>query len=271
MHRSRIPLPLLAAVAAGLLPAFAAAPARAADILPPLPALDGPVAAAPVGAGWYLRGDIGYAAYRDPEATARAGGASVPLVGEALDAAPVAGLGAGYRFNSWLRADLTVDHRFANEATLFAGVPNGGARGVADLSSTTALANAYLDLGTWHGFTPYVGAGLGYAWNRFADYTVSGCTAPCAIGGVGLASGALTPEATKGGFAWALMAGVAVDLGRSLSLDLGYRYVALGEAALTTTGGTLIETGSLDAHEARVGVRWRFGDGGSARPISRSF
>jgi opacity protein-like surface antigen len=253
-----------------------ATPALAADVsdgLPPLPAIAEPAAATPVGSGWYLRGDIGYTAYRDPEATLRAGGVATALAGERLDDAAAAGLGAGYRFNSWLRVDVTADHRFETQATLLSGATVPGALGRADLSSTALLANAYLDLGTWHGFTPYVGAGAGYAWNTLSGYTLSGCAAPCTVGGVGLAGLAPFPDETTGSFAWAVMAGVAVDAGRSLSVDIGYRYLDLGEATTGTSAAAQVETDRITAHEARIGLRWTFADEAltAPAPLSRSY
>ncbi|GGK34288.1 outer membrane protein [Salinarimonas ramus] len=268
---SRPILPLAAAALAAM--ALLPGTASAADVLPPLPALDGPApASAPVGSGWYLRGDIGYTAYRDPETRARVGGVSAPLDGAELDPAPSIGLGAGYKFNSWLRADVTADHRFANTATVFSGVPNAAAFAQGDLSASTVLANVYLDLGTWHGFTPYVGGGVGYAWTRLDDFSVTNCVAPCAIGGIGLGTRLRDDEEIGGDFAWALMAGVAVDLGRSLSLDIGYRYVDLGTPEFETAAGTTFEVDDLTAHEARIGVRWTFAaPEPSIVPISRSY
>lgn len=236
------------ALAGGIL---ASAGALAADMLPPIPMISDAPARGSVGAGWYLRGDIGYSGYREPEANLVAPGGVASLDGENLRGAVSVGLGAGYRFNGWLRADITADHRLESRATLFTG-PFGPAD--ADLSSTSVLANAYLDLGTWSGFTPYVGAGLGWNWNRLAAST----NLPY-------------PDHTEDGLAWALMAGVAVDMGRSLALDLGYRYLSLGEARTGTFAGTHIETDRLDAHEARIGLRWSFHDQPRVVPLSRSF
>ena len=39
------------------------------------------------------------------------------------------------------------------------------------LQSWVVLANAYVDLGTWDCLTPFVGVGIGGAWNKFADLT----------------------------------------------------------------------------------------------------
>ena len=148
------------------------------------------------------------------------------------DAGFAFGLGAGYRFSPWVRADVTVEPpRPGSDVTLFSGGPAPAARGQADLSTTAALANVYLDLGTWYGFTPYVGAGAGYAWTRLDSYAVTGCGAPCPSGGVDLAAPTASIGHTQGDFAYALMAGVSVDAGRSLSVDLGYRYLSLGEGA----------------------------------------
>lgn len=259
----------IAAAAGGAL-----APSHAADAgaLPPLPALEPSAPSAPsVGAGWYLRGDLGYSSYGAPDAVARSGAASAILAGEEIDPGVALGLGAGYRFSPWLRVDVTVDHRTGSNTTLFSGGPAPGARGTVDLSATAALANLYLDLGAWSGFTPYVGAGIGYAWTALDGYAVTGCPAPCLSGGVDLTAPALSTDRSVGDVAYALMAGVSVDAGRSLSVDLGYRYLSFGGARLGDGTGATIETGRLGAHEARVGVRWRFGDAPHAHPISRAY
>ncbi|WP_052341280.1 outer membrane protein [Salinarimonas rosea] len=266
------------AVLAGAVAVAVLAPAHAADIadagmgdLPPLPEI-APAPAAPVGSGWYLRGDILHATIRDPDVTAGTGGVAA-FPGATVDGGVGFGLGAGYKLNSWLRFDVTADHRDGLDAEIFSGTPVAGARGTSSFSSTTLLANAYLDLGTWHGFTPYVGAGVGYAWNTLDGLAVSGCPAPCTAGGVPLA-GLERAHETTGSFAYALTAGVSVDAGRSLSVDLNYRYVRLGEAATGVVAGTRIEADALSAHEARIGLRWSFAEPAPAAfadPISRSF
>jgi opacity protein-like surface antigen len=53
------------------------------------------------------------------------------------------------------------------------------------------------------------------------------------------------------------MAGAAVDLGSGFKLDLGYRFVRIGDAKTELdTAGFGFKLKPLDAHEARIGVRY---------------
>jgi opacity protein-like surface antigen len=91
------------------------------------------------------------------------------------------------------------------------------------------LLNGYFDLGNWSGITPYVGAGIGFANNDLSSYSskVSCLTVTCSSA---FSQAAVAHEGgTKTNLAWALMAGAAVDIGKGLKLDLGYRYLRVGE------------------------------------------
>lgn len=69
--------------------------------------------------------------------------------------------------------------------------------------SNTMLANAYLDMKTATGLTPYIGAGAGYQWNH-------------------ISSDSDNPHS----FAWQVGGGVSYALCDKMSLDLGYRYLS---------------------------------------------
>ncbi|TVR06054.1 MAG: porin family protein [Salinarimonadaceae bacterium] len=233
--------------------AAAASPALAADLLPPLPDLDTPlITRDDIGAGWYLRGDVGGARSRIGRTTLSPNPGFSAFQGDKLGSAVTIGIGAGYRFNSWLRADVTVDHRFesrftARNAALAA--PGVAVHHGAKISATVALANLYFDLGTWSGLTPYVGAGVGVAGKTVSRYTIQGAGAPASN----------VAGRNRSDFVWALMGGVAIQVGYGASLDLGYRYLALGGAetrAAPATGATRIR--NLESHEFRAGLRWSF-------------
>jgi opacity protein-like surface antigen len=61
----------------------------------------------------------------------------------------------------------------------------------------------------------------------------------------------------KTNFAWALMAGAAVDIAPNFKLDVGYRFVRIGDGKTELdAAGFGFKVKPLDAHEARVGVRY---------------
>ncbi len=81
------------------------------------------------------------------------------------------------------------------------------------VSILTIMANAYVDLGTYHGFTAYAGAGLGGArvkWDTL--YNDDGTT--------------VTPHDgyAEWRFAWQLMAGASYCLTEDFEADIGYRF-----------------------------------------------
>jgi opacity protein-like surface antigen len=148
--------------------------------------------------------------------------------------------------------DTTLDYEFESRmrGTLPcpAGCPGGGTVESADLSALTGLVNAYVEAGNFNGFTPYVGAGIGFSYLMTGD---------AASDSPGDYSGADTWN-----FAWALMAGVGYDLTSQLALDLNYRYLNLGDAEslapVGTPGPRTIEWNDIAAHEIRVGMRYTF-------------
>jgi opacity protein-like surface antigen len=258
----RIAKPVFAAVliAAGGMPAFAAD-----YVEPPVVEAPPPIAYG----GWYIRGDLDYhwSSFRGADYITYGVdccGDPVPGSGSfdtgSLKGGFSLGAGVGYQVNNYFRTDLTADYLFDSD---FDGGTVGLCAGVVCTSSDHSsyggwllLANAYADIGTWYGFTPYVGAGIGGAHVRWDDLnnTIDGVTT-------------VHDGAENWRFAWALMAGTSYCLTNELKLDLGYRYSRI-------SGGRMFELGSFagsagpgfddgfDVHEARAGLRYQF-DGGS--------
>jgi opacity protein-like surface antigen len=204
---------------------------------------------------WYLRGDIGYVYPKRPEADFIDGPVSGGFIRESLGNAAVAGIGVGYRFGPNFRMDVTADHRFNARFKGVAPTPTFATISLADkgqFQSSTFMANGYLDFGSASGFTPYVGAGIGLAHNVLSQYVRATSDA---------VTGVETLQRLAGGddysFAWALMAGVGYRVTPNFTLDLGYRYVSLGDMKTRTYGsGVGADVEALGAHEVRLGVRY---------------
>ena len=240
--------------------------ANAAD-MPGLPPIYMPPVEEFSPSGWYLRGDIGMTNQKFKALHQRlydVPGTTVEAVGMGWDSSMMAGLGIGYKFNDWFRADFTGEYR--GKAT-FHGSDNvtfTGGTGVDNYSGSKSewvfMANAYVDLGTWWCLTPYVGVGLGMANVKISGFRDDGFTYTPGLNN----STAYADDASKWNFAWAVHAGITYKVTQSMSIDLGYRYIDMGSG---TTGATRAFDGSfsnggpftfknITSHDFKLGVRW---------------
>ena len=110
------------------------------------------------------------------------------------------------------------------------------------------LANVYLDLGTWVGFTPYVGAGVGVTYLRSRDYDDTALPLNHAM--------AQRPGRISPGPRWPAS---PIRSTPSWVIDVGYRYLELGDLPTTTGTGLAIDNTTwkrLSTQEVRIGFRF---------------
>jgi opacity protein-like surface antigen len=296
---------------AGLLAISVASPAMAADMLkysyqaPP----DLEQAPVEIGSGWYLRADVGWSKDK--------GGQLSPDIAMALTQNSwQADVGAGFKWNSWFRSELMFGfHKMQNFNSTGAKVTcpyqltglsvtdpatnktteigylwdsqkeTCSPVQSANLRRQELMLNSFVDLGTWGGITPYVGAGVGVAALTTkgslqyyktsdgsaysADLTPIGTFPHIWLDGAG---NQISPQPavsyakqdwtkrlkqTSYNFAWALMAGVGIDLTPRAKLDIGYRFANLGKytsLVSPVTGQTVTTT--LRTQEVHVGMRY---------------
>ncbi|WP_159730248.1 outer membrane protein [Methylosinus sp. Ce-a6] len=268
----------LICAALGVLTAGSAAAADMPFFSPPAPE-DGPVE---LGTGWYLRGDI--AAARSPVLNIDGAVTANNFVNNWS-----AGLGFGYRYNSWLRTDLTADYQplYSRSGAAYVatrcqigavGTPPGGPFTGSDpvyatcspyfqSRATTAvfLGNVYVDLGTWGGITPYVGAGVGLdvmfqksqaQWyqGNLVPYAGVTWTDPYTLGTY-MANWDRSYSNTYLKFAYAFMGGFAYELTDHWTIDVGYRYLNLGAISGKDALG-VTHSRKLDVQQVRLGFRY---------------
>jgi opacity protein-like surface antigen len=302
-----------------------AAPAQAADLFGTAAPASFPESEAPttveIGSNWYLRGDLGVSFDDGPTVSLSPIGA--PPLGAPGQPIPVAigpnahttdfdgTLGFGYRFSDYLRLDATWDYRTGPGANRSATVvcpydlypeydaitllPLGYLYNTHDTCdgvmtvkqhTNTFLANAYVDLGNWRGFTPYLGGGLGVSVTSMSggvNYYQTSNGYPYAADLTATAGGypllwvdaygrTLAPQpaisfarqnwnrtidSTTTGLAWALMAGFSYQLTPSVAIDVGYRYLNAGstKTLLNAQTGTTLKQSNV-SQQIRVGVRY---------------
>ncbi|SMH55434.1 outer membrane protein [Mesorhizobium australicum] len=208
--------------------------ALAADYDPPM-VIDTPEEYVPVevGNGWYLRGDVTYT-LNDPSYNFTLFGqtAKIDRFG--------GGLGVGYQFTDWLRSDVTLNYVGGRRYDYDDGFDAGSAK----QQVWSGLVNAYVDLGTYVGVTPYVGAGAGMVYSKHSVNIDPGPP-----------DGVYTSADDQYAFAYALMAGVAYRVSDNISVDLGYQYFSSPSAEYLNADTFSMDKG-IDYHQIKLGLRY---------------
>ena len=267
---------------------LASAPVQAADYDPPIYVDQAPdYVPVEVGSGWYLRGDIGYAFSHPFDHQETANG---PLNSSTFESSLFTGsVGMGYHFNEYFRGEINAgilptntfsDHEklaaTCNGSTLvdngFGTINSVAASQQCDLSNNASnkaysiMVNGYVDLGTYVGITPYLGGGLGLAYNKYyrsigardckeipANSAGTGgffCDDPAGYEGE-------TDTAGKFNLAYSIGAGFSYQVTKNVSLDLGYEYFSVpdGKFVAYDNGEFNIHTG-IDYQTVKLGLRY---------------
>ena len=257
---------------AGLAATGAIDAARAADLLLPPPPPVAPPSYVPVNLGGavYLRGDVGIG-IADLRTRSSSFDYYVPdpqFEAHSLDDSAFIDAGVGYRFNNYFRADVTGEYRTAAHYSAiesynqgYYNTPPDASRGYdtysGSIRSVVGLLNGYVDIGTWYGVTPFVGAGVGVA-----NVAVRNIIDLSPTGGFGFA-----PDHSQTNFAFAFMAGLDFAVTPNLALEIGYRYLNLGDAssgriacAQEEPCPNEVQHYRLQSNDIRLGFRYSFAD-----------
>ena len=230
----------------------------------------------------YLRATLGYEQSKDADFADRDCSSQQPaaLFGCALgdDGRPIGAYGdfgsyplvelaLGKRLLPWLRADLSLGYRFAIE---YQGNANFLAVGThepvaVDLESWNGMVNVFVDLADLSGtdlgpFQPYVGAGMGVAYNQLGRMTYLFPQNPRKH------KISVTPEGERTNFAYRLVVGTGIVLNEKVTLDLSAYYTDLGEvgtdagvmALNNIPAGIQIDETATDLRAFGVGLGLRY-------------
>ena len=224
--------------------------------------------------GWYLRGDIGISTERagnfhedglNPPPT------SVQNAASGFETGGIFRLGVGYQFTPWLRADITGEYRSPatwNSFDIATFSANGGTlipeHVTVHKSEIVALANVYADLGTWWCVTPFIGAGVGFAGVKLANFQETAIAGLDPVqGGFLINANNFAADQTQWNFAWALHAGLSYKVTPGFSVELAYRYLNMGNAQsgaivgfLNNPQNTVFHIDNITSHDLTLGLRW---------------
>ena len=151
-------------------------------------------------------------------------------------------LGLGYRFSQYFRFDGTLGYRGGYDAKF-----NGGK---VEVQSVLTMLTIYWDLFQVGGFSPYLAAGMGLAYNNLDKIK----TGAFNVGGD-----------SSMNFAWSVGGGMSYQINQTMSLDLGYRYVDAGRVRSDHDGDASLFggnddrlKGNLRTHDFLIGLRNQF-------------
>lgn len=219
-------------------------------------------------AGVYLRGDVGGAFGADTDFKDTSPSAANATLGTSTEPSTVGnnvifGGGVGYRFTPMFRSDLTLDYLPSTDVSGHNSVVTT-ATSKANVSSLIGMINGYLDINgfapaMFGRFQPYLQAGVGFARNDLDTTSIGGTFGPFVL------SGTLSGH-TDTSFAWGVGAGAGYALTPNLTLDVGYKYLDLGDMRtgnfVSGPGGSGTFTAlkaDLHVHTVTVGLRYAFG------------
>lgn len=187
----------------------------------------------------YVRIDAGYGLAGDSEITTPA------LIGtnsDVEDGYLVSGA-VGYATTAGFRIEGEVSHRW-NKLKPSTTLDRDG-----KVSATSLMLNGFYEFGGSDSvIRPYVGAGAGVAFTQLK-----------AKNSVPVLPVSINDKSTS--FAYQFMGGVAVDVSKEVTLDVGYRYFAapsIKGSAVTAPSTNSAFSGDYKQHAVTVGLRFGF-------------
>jgi opacity protein-like surface antigen len=226
----------------------------------------------PVASGWYLRGDVGVGVLNftdfDHSQTnpAFVWPPSWQIVRKDIQDTTIFGFGVGYEFNNWLRFDVTAEYRtkamFKATGSYTDSCAGGGVCfdvNTGNYSAIVTMANAYLDLGTWWCITPYIGAGVGGAFNHITGVQDNGINSDGTVG-----FGYAPTDSWNTTLAWNVQAGLTYNVTNNFKVDFNYRFLSLGSPQTAVVvcqntpncPGAFYTLRDVTSQDFRIGVRW---------------
>jgi opacity protein-like surface antigen len=146
----------------------------------------------------------------------------------------------------------------------------------AEYDVTFGMANVYVDLGKYYGFTPFLGAGVGIgrvSWRQETDAVdcvprdeavrVEGCRAYGFADQPAPNVPYTQPGTISSGvdykLGWSLAAGVGYAINEAITLEALYRYTNFGGPTLSSSGttGSYLAAEGYGTHQINVGMRYQ--------------
>lgn len=145
----------------------------------------------------------------------------------------------------WVSQDISDVEYSSNTLGIPIDEFNANANSSGDVTSTTATLNAYYDIETGTALTPYLGAGIGFAFIDLDSQTEI----------YGRSGGADDSDTT---FTVHGEIGLTYDLSEKTKFYTAYRLSHVGETEFEDNSGSMINGSSMNRSLILVGIRYEF-------------
>lgn len=189
-------------------------------------------AACTLGANPYLSGSFGATASSKPSYRA---GASLDI-----EDGPVGTLAIGYRMPGY-RFEVEIGRSTADIASLLNSTVRTPA--VGSFERLSAMVNLYYDFDSYHGLSPYIGAGAGYARTGIKSFSAAGIP---------------SVDDEDYSFAWQVMGGLSYEISDTLTIFAQYRQVRLRHVELSDAFNAVFELSGVSIRSVEAGLRLNF-------------
>ena len=168
-----------------------------------------------------------------------------------LVAGPAAAL--GYWWGPLLKLPIRTEieyvlrYRFDYDASPIAFTSGSPAGANSNVQTHSGMVNVFYDIETETRFMPYIGFGVGYARTEGDTQFTNKTT--------GLSQSVKT---STDNFSWSANAGVVYEMTSDWGLELGYRYVDLGDIVMgPAANGARFDADSYVSHDILIGILYR--------------
>ncbi len=191
----------------------------------------------------------GGASIRDTQPYGAGGTKSFPL-------GSFAGIALGYHVAKWLRVEAELNVRQNEVERVLLSSRKSITRPSGDETIIAPMLNAYISPWQFHGFTPFIGAGIGYAYDSYAIHVN---LPPNFIRIPPTFPTFKHPRRSDTGFAYQLMAGISYPLTQRVIMSVGYRYFRMNGMHYVSFNGAPPISSHIAANTATLRLTYLLG------------
>lgn len=175
---------------------------------------------------------------------------------KAFHLGPFAGFAFGYNLSKYIRAEAELSMRQNEVKNVLLGQAGTSNRPSSDETILVYMTNVFISPCTFHGFTLYIGGGVGYAYD---SYAIHDNLPPNIIRVPPTLPPFKHPRISDSGFAYQVMGGISHPLTQRILMSIGYRYFRITHIHYVSFDGAPPIASHVSAHTVLLRLTFLLG------------